>query len=155
MIRSQFLRLTALFAVLLVAPLFAKDDKADIAAVIAAEKARGVAMLSADVKALDTLMADDCRYTHSSGKVESKKDHIDTFVQGLRYERFITTGIHGHSVTADVVVLNGRIDQRKGVDGKMTDLHLFFQSVWRREASGWRMASLQTALAPAPTAKKS
>ncbi len=153
--RSRFLRLAALLSALLIAPLFAKDDKADISAVIAAEKARGVAILSADLKALDALMADDCRYTHSSGKVESKKDHIDTFVNGLRYERFITSGIHGHSVTPDVVVLNGRIDQRKGVDGKMTDLNLFFQSVWRREATGWRLASLQTALAPAPTAKKS
>ena len=155
MIRSSYLRLTALLAVLFAAPLLAKDDKADIAAVIAAEKARGAALLAADLKALDKLMADDCRYTHSSGKVETKKDHIDTFVNGLRYERFDTTGIHGHVVTPDVVVLNGRINQRKGVGGKMADLHLFFQSVWRREASGWRLASLQTALAPAPDAKKS
>lgn len=155
MTRSRFLRFAALFVAVLVAPLFARDDKADIAAVVAAEKARGVAMLAADLKGMDALMADDCRYTHSSGKVESKKEHIDTYVNGLRYERFITSGIHGHVVTPDVVVLNGRIDQRKGTGGKMTDLNLLFQSVWRREASGWRMVSLQTALVPAPAARKS
>lgn len=146
---SRFVSLTALLGAVLIAPLFAKDNPADIDAVIAAEKARGAALVSADLKALDRLMADDCRYTHSSGKVESKKDHIDTFVQGLRYERCDTTGIHGHSASAEVVVLNGRIDQRKGVGGKMTDLKLLFQSVWRREAGGWRLVSLQTATAPA------
>ena len=108
---------------------------------MAAEKARGIALRAADLKALDALMADDCRYTHSSGKVESKKDHIDTFVQGLRYERFITSGIHGHAVTPDVVVLNGQIEQRK-------DLKLLFHSVWRRENGAWRLVSLQTASTP-------
>jgi ketosteroid isomerase-like protein len=147
---SLFVRFLVLLGTLVCAPLFAQAGKAEIAGAIAAEKARGVALLAADVKALDAIMADDCRYTHSSGKVESKKDHIDTFVQGLRYERFITSGIHGHAVTPDVVVLNGRIEQRKGVGGNMTDLKLFFHSVWRREAGAWRLASLQTASTPAP-----
>ncbi|MSU64794.1 MAG: nuclear transport factor 2 family protein [Opitutus sp.] len=154
MITSRFLRLAALCGALFSLSLFAKDDKADIAAVIAAEKARGAALLSADLKALNTLMAEDCRYTHSSGKVESKKDHIDTFVNGLRYDRFVTSDIHGHSITPDVVVLNGKIDQRKGVAGKWAVLNLFFQAVWRREAGDWRLASLQTALAPAAAPAK-
>ncbi len=149
----RFLRLTALFLAVFSVSLLARDDQADIAAVLAAEKARGAALLAADLKTLGGLMADDCRYTHSSGKVESKKDHLDTFVNGLRYERFVTSDIHGHVITPDVVVLNGKIDQRKGVAGKWGDLNLFFQAVWRREAGAWRLASLQTALAPAPAKK--
>jgi len=149
---SRVLSLLVLLGALCSLPLSAQNPKADIAGAMAAEKARGIALLGADLKALDALMADDCRYTHSSGKVESKKDHIDTFVQGLRYERFITSGIHGHAVTSDVVVLNGQIEQRKGVGGQMTDLKLLFHSVWRRENGAWRMVSLQTASTP-PTRK--
>jgi hypothetical protein len=50
-------------------------------------------------------------------------------------------------------VLNGIIDQKKGVGGKMTDYHLLFHSVWRKKGDQWQIASLQTA-APPPPAKK-
>jgi hypothetical protein len=125
------------------------DDSA-IAAAIAGDKARGAAMLSADTNALKKILADDFKYTHSSGFLESKATHIKSYVDGLRYTRFETTNVVGHLITPDVVVLNGIIDQTKGVGGKMTDYHLLFQSVWRKNGNNWQIASLQTAAPPAP-----
>ena len=145
------LRLIALLFVSSTTSLFAvsADDDA-IAAVLAADQARDAALLAADTKALDRLLADDLRYTHSNGHLETKAIHIATFVNGLRYARFETSNLHGHVITPDVVVLTGIIDQRKGVAEKWTDFHLLFHAVWRKEAGAWRLASLQTAAPPAP-----
>jgi len=147
------LPLTALFCALFASSLLAEEDP-NVTAAIAAEKGRGSALLAANLKALDAIMADDCLYTHSGGKLETKKVHINTFVAGLRYERFDTSDLRGHSVTPDVVVLNGTINQSKGVGGKMTDLKLLFQAAWRREGGVWRLVNLQTASTPAAPAKK-
>src|SRR5205085_4522974 len=94
------------------------------------------------------ILADDFKYTHSNGFLESKASHIKSYVDGLRYTRFQTTNVVGHLITSDVVVLNGIIDQTKGVGGKMTDNHLLFQSVWRKKGNDWQIASLQTAAPP-------
>jgi len=127
------------------------EEKA-VAEVMAADKARGAALRAADTNALKVILADDLRYTHSNGYVETKAIHIKSLVDGLRYARFDTTNVVGKVVTADVVVLNGIIDQRKGVAEKWTDYHLLFQSVWRKGNAGWQMVSLQTAAPPAPAA---
>jgi hypothetical protein len=130
----------------------ASDDK-QIAAVISAEKARGAALRAADTKALGAILADDFKYTHSNGYLETKQIHIDSFVKGLRYASFETTNVVGHAITPDVVVLNGIIDQRKGVAEKWTDYHLLFHSVWRKKGDAWQIVSLQTALPPPPAKK--
>lgn len=140
-------RLALLCSSLAGAALAGPGDDA-IAAVLAADQARGAALLAADTAALDRLLADDLRYTHSSGKVETKAVHLKSFADGLRYDRFETTGLHGHAVTPEVVVLTGTINQNKGVGGKMTALRLFFHAVWRKGPQGWQLASLQTALPP-------
>lgn len=125
-----------------------------VAAVIAAEKARGAALLAADTNTLARILADDFKYTHSSGMAETKAIHIGSFIKGLRYQTFDTSKIVGHIVTPDVVVLNGIIDQRKGVAEKWTDYHLLFQSVWRSRDGAWQLVSLQTAAPPAPAPAK-
>jgi ketosteroid isomerase-like protein len=119
-------------------------------AVKAADLARGAALRSADTNALNTILADDFKYTHSNGYLETKAIHIKSFIEGLRYSRFQTTNVVAHVITPDVVVLNGMLDQSKGKDGKMTDYKLLFHSVWRKKGSDWQIASLQTAAPPAP-----
>lgn len=150
---SRLLRLVALLFATAVAPLFASSANDPVAAVLAADKARGAALLAADVKALDRLLADDLRYTHSNGMLETKAIHIGTFTSGLRYERFETSKLHGQVIAPGVVVLTGSINQRKGTAGKWSDFNnLLFHAVWRLDAGTWRLASLQTAAPPAPAA---
>ena len=144
------------FAALVIAILcrtsFAADDPA--AAAKAADLARGAALRAADTNALSKILADDFKYTHSNGYLETKAIHIKSFMDGLKYARFETTNVVAHVITPDVVVLNGIIDQSKGVGGKMTDYHLLFHSVWRKNGNAWQIASLQTAAPPAAAAKK-
>lgn len=126
---------------------FAADDPAT--AVKAADLARGAALRAADTNALSKILADDFKYTHSNGYLETKAIHMKSFADGLRYSRFETTNVVAHVIRPDVVVLNGIIDQSKGVAGKSTDYHLLFHSVWRQHGNSWQLASLQTAAPPA------
>lgn len=150
---ARLLQFIAFFFITSAASLFASSADDAVAAVLAADKARGAALLAADVKALDRLLADDLRYTHSNGMLETKAIHIGTFTAGLRYERFETSKLHGQVIAPGVVVLTGVINQRKGTAGKWTDFNnLLFHAVWRLDAGSWRLASLQTAVPPAPAA---
>ena len=134
----------------LASPLFAASAEDDaIAAVLTAEKARGAALLAADTNAMRTLLADDLRYIHSTGLVETKTTHIGSFVNGLRYERFVTSNLVGHVITPDVVVITGSIDQRKGPAGRMADNKMIFTAVWRKTDGAWKLAAMQTVIPPA------
>jgi ketosteroid isomerase-like protein len=148
---SALAQLIILAVALFCRSIVAADDPA--AAAKAADLARGAALRAADTNALARILADDFKYTHSNGYQETKAIHIKSFLDGLRYTRFDTTNVVAHVITPDVVVLNGIIDQKKGVGGKMTDYHLLFHSVWRKKGDQWQIASLQTA-APPPPAKK-
>lgn len=119
------------------------------AAVIAAEKARGTALLQADIATLTALLSDDLRYVHSSGRLEDKAHALkDLAEKRVAYERFETTELHAAEVAPTIVVLTGRINMRKFGSGKWADIRLLFQSVWRQESGAWRMVSMQTAVAP-------
>ncbi len=127
------------------APATPTDDA--IAAVLAAEKARGAAMVASDMKTLGQILADDLIYTHSTGMQETKAAHLDSYAQGLRYTRFETSALQANVITPDVITLNGHLEQTKGREGKWKDFHLIFLAVWRRSATGaWQLVSLQTSL---------
>lgn len=120
------------------------------AAVLAADRARGAALLAADTKALEKILADDFNYTHSNNHLETKKSHLATLTDGLRYKRFETSSLRAHVITPDVVTVNGIIDQTKGKEDKWTDNHLLFLAVWRKTAANtWELTALQTAAPPA------
>ncbi len=139
----------ALFGSLL-AGTVARAESPEVEAVLAADRARGAALLAADTKALDALLAEDLHYTHSTGKLETKAIHLGTIKDGLRYEKFVTSDVQGQVIVPGVVVLNGKLDQRKVSNGKGSDSSLMFHSVWRKDPSGWRMVSMQTAVLPKP-----
>ena len=117
--------------------------------IIMADQARRAALLSNDVTALNNLLSDDLRYVHSTGKKENKQ----AVLQGLSskqvaYERFELSGLDAQTITKDVGVLTGTMDQRKLGNGKWSDAKLLFQAVWRDEGGQWRLVSLQTAMPP-------
>lgn len=120
-----------------------------VAAVLAAEAARGEALRRNDAPALARLLSDDLRYIHSTGRVERKADTVGSLAEGKSaYQRFDVSALQSQQVAPGVVVLTGRIDQRKLVRGSWADAILLFHAVWRNESGTWRLVSLQT-VAPA------
>lgn len=120
-----------------------------VSAVMARDVQRGEALLRGDAPALADIYSDDLLYTHSNGQVETKAEFVGALAdKSLTYQQFITEGVNGSSITPDVVVLRGRIDQRKIVRGRPGTAMLFFTSVWRLEGRTWRMVAMQTAIIP-------
>jgi ketosteroid isomerase-like protein len=120
------------------------------ATALAAEEARAAALRSGDTTALAALLSNDLRYVHSNGRLESKADILGGLAgKSVAYERYVVSEIHAAQVAPGVVVLNGRIDQRKLTRGQWGDAQLFFHAVWRDEAGQWRLVSMHTAAAPA------
>jgi hypothetical protein len=121
-----------------------------VSAVIAQDVRRGEALLRGDANALADIYSDDLLYTHSNGRVETKAEFVGALAdRSLTYQRFVTEGVNGSRIMSDVVVLRGRIDQRKIVSGQPGTAKLFFTSVWRLESGTWRMVAMQTAVIPA------
>lgn len=134
----------------MVGAIAAKADDA-VAAVVARDVQRGEALLRGDAPALADIYSDALLYTHSNGRVETKAEFVGALAdKSLTYHQFLTEFVNGSQITPDVVVLRGRIDQRKTVQGKPGTAKLFFTSVWRRESGTWRMIAMQTAMIPVP-----
>ena len=120
-----------------------------VAAVMARDVQRGAALLAGDARALADIYSDALLYTHSNGQVETKAEFVGALAdRSLTYQQFLTEAVNGSSITPDVVVLRGRIDQRKIVRGRPGTAKLFFTSIWRLEANTWRMVGMQTAIIP-------
>ena len=137
-----------LFSLMILNTVIAQASDAS-SAIIAAEQSRRAALLSNDIAALDKLLSDDLRYVHSTGKREDKRAVLEGLSsKQIGYERFELSGLDVHSITKDVAVLTGTIDQRKLGNGKWSDAKLLFHAVWRDEGGQWRLVSLQTVMPP-------
>ena len=137
-----------LFSLMILNTLIARASDASLS-IIAAEQSRRAALLSNDITALNSLLSDNLRYIHSTGKRENKQAVIDGLIsKQVAYERFELSGLDVQTITKDVAVLTGTIDQRKLGNGKWSDAKLLFQAVWRDEGGQWRLVSLQTVMPP-------
>lgn len=111
------------------------------------EEARCAAMTMVDLDALDRLFADDLRWIHASGKVDTKSDMITQFANGSmrcftiersdeEYRTFGSTGVATGLVTMDAMT-NG---VRKQVVSRYT-------GVWSAYENTPRLISWQSARA--------
>jgi hypothetical protein len=116
--------------------------------VLAANEARNTALVSHDLKALNKILAPDFNYTHSNNFQETKKTHIGSLKDGLRYAKYETSELRVNTLTPDIVTVNGFFDQTKGKDGNMKSGKYLFLAVWRRSGNAWQLTSFQSALPP-------
>ena len=124
-----------------------------ITAVLAAERMRGEALVHGDAAALAALLDEELRYTHSGGKLECKSEIVNALAEKrIAFAHFTTSDLHGAVLTDSIVVVTGKIDQRKFNNGTWADAKLLFQAVWRYRDGAWRMVAIQTAVPPAPKA---
>jgi ketosteroid isomerase-like protein len=104
------------------------------------EDERCAAMTGNDFAKLQTLLADDLIYTHSSAKVDSKSSYIESMRSGeVKYQQIeredVVMRMHG---TAVVIAGRARIKvQVKGVDRA---LDLRFSNVWVKRGDVWQFA---------------
>lgn len=124
----------------------------DLAAVLAAvDDARVAAAKSADPAQLDALYSDDLHYTHSNGKVDTKKSYIDSLVSHRTvYEGIDYQERHFSSVAPGVALMHGRAVFHVRNGDKKQDIDLTYLAVWREENGRWRFLAWQSCKLPAP-----
>jgi ketosteroid isomerase-like protein len=137
-----------LASLLLAGALFAGSPNPAVeSAIKAAETALTKAMVSADLAALDKLLADDLMYTHSDTRLETKKDVIQGLKDGstklaaidLRdstYRQYGDTVLATHKATVDNALTKQKLD-------------LYVTYVWVKTNGAWRLANRQSTRLPA------
>jgi ketosteroid isomerase-like protein len=147
------MRLGAVVGIVAVALMSAATTRGadDEAAVLAADDARIKALTGGDFAALAERLADDLRYVHSTGSVDTKASFLELVrsekSRYTRYEprervvRFPAPGIALDSGRARLVV--------ETADGPV-DAEFHYLAGWRHDAGGWKLFAWQSARAPKP-----
>jgi len=117
-------------------------------AVIDLDKKRMQAMASKDVATLESLIADDLIYTHSSARLDTKRSLIDNMTSGST----VYTAVEPSDVKAqdlgDTVVLTGIAQIKVTANGNPLAFGVRFTDVYARRDGRWQMVTWQSTKLP-------
>jgi len=117
--------------------------------VVDLDRKRMQAMATKDVATLETLIADDLVYTHSSARLDTKRSLIDGMVSG----KTVYTAVEPSDVKAqdlgDTVVLTGVAQIKVTVNGTPNAFGVRFTDVYARRNGRWQMVTWQSTRLPA------
>jgi ketosteroid isomerase-like protein len=112
--------------------------------IIELDRRRMAAMAAKDVAALDTLLADDLIYTHSSARMDTKK----TLVGAMESGATVYTAIEPSEVVAqdlgDAVVLTGVAAISVNSGGNANSFRVRFTDVYANRNGQWQMVTWQS-----------
>jgi hypothetical protein len=150
---KHLLRLLPLFALAFVTVRAAEDPA--IAGVRSADAERVAATKAADRTRLQTVLSDDLRYAHSSGKVDTKASYIESLVSHATvYESVDYKEQNFKLIAPGIVTMSGRAVIKAGAPGAVNELDLNFLAIWRQENGHWRFIAWQSNKLVPPAAKK-
>ncbi len=119
------------------------------AAVLAAEDARFSAMIAADADAMTRLLAEDLEYTHSSGKVDDRRQLIDSIMSGARRYRAVAPGERKVlALGADHALVRGQGRFQVSEGESPLDLQIRYLAVYTRDGGNWRLRAWQSLRIP-------
>jgi ketosteroid isomerase-like protein len=112
--------------------------------IIELDRRRMAAMAAKDGAALDTLLADDLIYTHSSARMDTKK----TLVGAMESGATVYTAIEPSEVVAqdlgDAVVLTGVAAISVNSGGNANSFRVRFTDVYANRNGQWQMVTWQS-----------
>lgn len=115
----------------------------------AADARRTAAMAAGDLDALRELIADDCRYVHSTGVSDTKHSYLASIESGSLAYTWIRTAEHVLIPAGDAVLVQHEMRAELVRDGVPEPYRSRAVAVWRAAARGPRLVYFQaTALPP-------
>src|SRR5262245_10341731 len=118
-------------------------------AVIDLDKKRMQAMAKKDVATLQSVLADDLIYTHSSARLDTSIRLLDNIVSGAT----VYTSVEPSDVKAqdlgDTVVLTGTCQIKVTSNGTPNAFGVRFTDVYARRDGRWQMVTWQSTRLPA------
>lgn len=117
-------------------------------AVIDLDRKRMLAMALKDVATLESLLADDLIYTHSSARLDTKR----SLIEGMTSGKTVYTAVEPWDVKAqdlgDTVVLTGIAQIKVTVAGTPNAFGVRFTDVYARRDGRWQMVTWQSTRLP-------
>lgn len=120
--------------------------------VTALERARFAALQANDLPRLETMLAPDLRYCHSTGVCESRAQFLEALRSGtMRYRRIDVLALEPRA-EGKVVMIHGRLDLAAEMRGTPVQMQLVYTDVYARRGGRWQLIAWQSTRAPAPAA---
>lgn len=116
--------------------------------IIELDKKRMTAMAQKDIATLNTVLADDLVYTHSSARLDTKESLIGAMQSGATvYNSVVPSDVKAQDC-GDTVVLTGvaRIGVNSG--GNAMNFAVRFTDVYANKAGKWQMVTWQSTRLP-------
>ena len=117
--------------------------------VIDLDRKRMQAMVAKDITTLESLLADDLVYTHSSARLDTKQSLIGNMESGST----VYTSVEPSDVKAqdlgDTVVLTGVAQIKVTANGAPNAFGVRFTDVYARRGGRWQMVTWQSTRLPA------
>ena len=117
--------------------------------VIELDRKRMQAMSEKDLATLDSLLADDLIYTHSSARVDSKQSLIANMKSGATVYSSIEPSEVKAQDLGDAVVLTGVAWIKVASQGKQLDFGVRFTDAYAKRGGRWQMVAWQSTRLPA------
>ena len=108
-----------------------------------AEEARRLAMLANDGEKLDSLLAEELGYVHSTGGKDSKQSYIAKIAGGsLYYEKVDFASLQFRKI-GNVGFVTGAMSATVSIGGKRRDVVNHYLAVWEHRGDAWKLLYLQ------------
>lgn len=113
--------------------------------VLAFEKERANATLTANVEKLKQMLAEEVVWIHSSGKKDNKATYIQNIAEGkARYKTMFVEQSEAR-VYGNIAVTNGILQfESIATDETISKVRTVFTCVYRRQKGKWQVVSWQT-----------
>jgi hypothetical protein len=111
------------------------------------EGKRRAALIAGDLKTLDELFSDEMTYTHTNGKIDTKKSYFDSLRSGVRYEAMDLSDVNIARYDSTVVMVGLARVAVKSPNGPIR-FRARFTGVWARQQERWRFVAWQTTRLP-------
>ena len=116
--------------------------------VLRADDNRFEAMRKEDWNALESALADDLTYVHSTARLESKAEHVGNLKAGKPHYRGIAPRDRKARVNGDVGIVTGVSEMHVENAGKEQRFTVRYLAVYAKKAEGWRMIAWQSTRVP-------
>jgi ketosteroid isomerase-like protein len=116
-------------------------------AVKQAERDWASAVVKKDYAVLDRVLADDLAYTHSDGRLDTKKDYVESLRSGKQtYDAAEHQSIDVRLLAKDVALVRARLRMTAAVAGKpATPANFSTLRVYKLNNGRWQMVGHQSA----------
>jgi ketosteroid isomerase-like protein len=117
-------------------------------AVIDLDRKRMQAMAAKDVATLESLIADDLIYTHSSARLDTKRSLIDNMTSGSTVYSAVEPSDVKAQDLGDTVVLTGIAQIKVTANGNPLAFGVRFTDVYAKRDGRWQMVTWQSTKLP-------